>query len=75
MITIALFGEITVRRDGKLVGGLSAKERQILAILALSAGNPVPRDRLADQLWEGSPPASYVGTLDSYVWSCAEPWD
>ena len=67
MITIALFGQISVRDQGKLVAGLSAKQRQILAILALGRGSPVPRERLADQLWEGSPPTSYVGTLDSYV--------
>ena len=67
VITIQLFGQIEVCRDGTKVAGLSSKQRQILAILALSPGRPVPRDRLADQLWDGSPPASYVGTLDSYV--------
>ena len=67
MITIRLFGQIEVFRDDTLVAGLSSKQRQILAILALSPGRPVPRDRLADLLWDGSPPASYVGTLDSYV--------
>jgi DNA-binding SARP family transcriptional activator len=46
---------------------LSAKQRRILEILALNAGSPVTKERLADLLWEGAPPASYVGTLDSYV--------
>ncbi len=67
MITIQLFGQIDVVLDGSQVRGLSMKQRHILAILALSPGEPVPRDRLADRLWEGSPPSSYVGTLDSYV--------
>lgn len=67
MISIQLFGPIAVYSDGEPLSTLSAKQRQILAILALSSSAPVPRERLADQLWEGSPPASYVGTLDSYV--------
>ncbi len=67
MITINLFGRIDVIVDGNQVRGLSMKQRQILAILALHPGRPVPRERLADQLWDGSPPASYVGTLDSYM--------
>jgi len=67
MISIELFGQITVSCDGEPCPGLSIKQRQILGILALSPGRPVPREQLADQLWEGSPPASYVGTLDSYV--------
>ncbi len=67
MITIQLFGAISVRRDREPVTGLSTKQRHILAILALRPGVPIPRERLADELWEGAPPASYVGTLDSYV--------
>ena len=67
MISIELFGQISVCCDGVPLAALSAKQRQILAILALSPGSPMSRERLADQLWEGSPPDSYVGTLDSYV--------
>jgi DNA-binding SARP family transcriptional activator len=67
MIEISLFGQVCVRADGEVVGGLSGKQRQILAILALDAGSPVSKERLADLLWQGSPPASYIGTLDSYV--------
>jgi len=67
MIEISLFGQVCVRVDGRVVGGLSGKQRQILAILALDAGSPVSKERLADLLWQGSPPASYIGTLDSYV--------
>lgn len=66
MITIHLFGRVGVHVDGRAVEGLSVKQLHILAIMALNPGRPVPREVLADQLWEGSPPASYVGTLDSY---------
>lgn len=43
------------------------KPRQILEILAVSAGTPVCKDLLADLLWEGRPPKCYLGTLESYV--------
>lgn len=67
MISIELFGEIRVSRDGEPCSKLQLKQRQILAILALSPGQPVSRERLADQLWDGAPPASYLATLDSYM--------
>jgi DNA-binding SARP family transcriptional activator len=67
---IKLFGTTTAEIDGKTVSAADmggVKPRQILEILALEAGSPVTKDRLADLLWEGKPPASYVGTLESYV--------
>lgn len=70
MIYISLFGATTVtteRENVKATGMGGAKPRQILAILAAAAGSPVPKDRLADLLWDGEPPRSYVGTLESYV--------
>jgi DNA-binding SARP family transcriptional activator len=67
MIEISLFGQVGVRTDGQLVTDLSGKRRQILAILALEADSPVSKERLAELLWQGAPPVSYVGTLDSYV--------
>lgn len=67
---ITLFGQTSVETDGHVVtggdlGGI--KPRQILEILAVAGGAPVAKDRLADLLWKGEPPASYVGTLESYV--------
>ena len=47
------------------LGGV--KPRQVLEILALSLGRPVSKDRIADLLWDGAPPPSYVTTLESYV--------
>ena len=67
MIEISVLGQIGVWVDGRPVTGLSAKHRQVLAILVLAGDTPVSKERLADQLWQGSPPASYVSTLDSYV--------
>jgi DNA-binding SARP family transcriptional activator len=53
------------RLTGRDFGGV--KQRQILEILALHHGRFVPKERLAELLWEGDPPQSYVGTLEGYV--------
>ena len=67
---MALFGPTRVHRSGGTIdhsalGGV--KPRQVLEILAVAAGSPVPKDRLAEMLWDGHPPRSYAGTLESYV--------
>lgn len=67
---VHLFGATRVSREGgegedRALGGV--KPRQVLAILAVAAGSPVPKDRLAELLWDGAPPRSYSGTLESYV--------
>ena len=70
MLAIKLFGTTTVTTPHGTVlaadvGGV--KPRQILEILALSPGSAVPKDYLADLLWDGHPPRCYLGTLESYV--------
>jgi DNA-binding SARP family transcriptional activator len=70
MIDIKLFGPTVVSGDGhRLVasdlGG--GKPRQLLELLALNLGTPVSKDLLAERLWDGRPPASYVATVESYV--------
>jgi len=69
MTTICLFGT-TRLEDGPRVlapdlGG--NRPRQVLELLALSHGRVVTTDRLADALWDGRPPTSYVATLQSHV--------
>src|SRR3954453_18446581 len=67
---VYICGATRVRTDdGALVEKLGGvKPRQILEILALSLGRPVSKDRIADLLWDGEPPPSYVSTLESYVY-------
>jgi DNA-binding SARP family transcriptional activator len=70
MMDIKLFGPTVVVVDGVVftaseLGGV--KPRQILEMLAVELGSPVAKDRIAEQLWEDQPPASYVATLESYV--------
>jgi DNA-binding SARP family transcriptional activator len=70
MLEIKLFGAMSVTTPNGTVtaselGGV--KPRQILEILAISPGIPVPKHQLADLLWDGCPPRSYVSTLESYL--------
>lgn len=67
---VHIFGATSVSRgtgprESRGFGGV--KPRQILAILALAGGRPVPKEQLADLLWDGEPPKGYRGTLESYV--------
>ena len=70
MMEIRLFGAMSVETPA---GTLSASElggvkpRQILEILAISPGIPVPKHQMADLIWDGCPPRSYVSTLESYM--------
>ena len=70
MIEVQLLGATEVRTAGRTYRGRDfggAKPRQLLEVLALHAGQPVSKDRLADLLWDGEPPASFLTTLESYV--------
>lgn len=68
MRRICLFGPTTVLDpdDGSRVR-LQGKHARIVGVLGLTPGHPVSKDRLADLVWEGSPPPSYPQTLDSDV--------
>jgi DNA-binding SARP family transcriptional activator len=52
--------------DGPLrLGG--AKQRALLALLALNAGRVIPTDTLVDQLWGEHPPRTAVTSLQNFV--------
>ncbi|WP_457204998.1 AfsR/SARP family transcriptional regulator [Nocardioides sp. P5_C9_2] len=69
MIEVTLLGHTSVRGAVRLtaadMGGV--KPRQLLALLALDLGRPVPKDVLADRLWDQRPPNGCITTLESYV--------
>jgi DNA-binding SARP family transcriptional activator len=69
MIYVKVLGPTLVEVDGQQVAdtALGGRLRQVLEILALEAGRPVAKEVLADHIWDGSPPPTYVGTLESYV--------
>src|SRR4051812_39117555 len=70
MIEITVFGPTVVAGNGvrmtaRDLGG--GKPRQVLEMLAMNLGTPLAKDLLAEKLWAGRPPASYIATVESYV--------
>jgi DNA-binding SARP family transcriptional activator len=66
-VKFRILGPIEAEEDGlKLdLGGL--RERALLARFLLSANRVVSADRLADDLWSGSPPPHSMATLRVYI--------
>jgi YVTN family beta-propeller protein len=62
-----ILGPLEVREGGRLVALGGDKQRALLAILVLHRNEVVSADRLIDDLWGESPPASAIGTLQAYV--------
>ena len=62
-----ILGPLEVLDGGRPVDLGTPKQRSLLALLVLHAGTPVPTDRLADLLWDGSPPARADVSLRSYA--------
>src|ERR1700683_913997 len=63
---VRLFGELEVLAAGVAVPVRGAKQRALLALLALQRGQPVSADRLIDALWgdgQGATPAKAVRAL------------
>jgi DNA-binding SARP family transcriptional activator len=57
-VKFGILGPLEVWHAGRSVPIEGAKERALLAFLLLHAGEPVSVDRLIDELWGDSPPAS-----------------
>ena len=62
-----LLGEFEVVRGGVAVPVRGAKQRALLAILALNRGNPVSADRLIDQLWGDGQTAKPTNALQAQI--------
>jgi predicted ATPase/DNA-binding SARP family transcriptional activator len=56
-----------VERDGSPVPVPGGHQRTLLALLLLSGGEPISRDRLIDELWGERPPASAVSALHVHL--------
>jgi DNA-binding SARP family transcriptional activator len=54
-VEFRILGPFEVRREGRPVHIEGAKERALLVLLLLNAGEPVAVDRLIDELWSESP--------------------
>jgi class 3 adenylate cyclase/tetratricopeptide (TPR) repeat protein len=66
-VEIRLLGPIEVDLDGRILHVRRQKQRALLALLALRAGEVVPTDRLVDELWGDEPPKAAVGSLQNFV--------
>ena len=66
-IRIGLLGPVSVRHDGISHPIEAPRHRNLIAALALEAGQAVPAADLADAVWDRRPTPGWRGTLRSYV--------
>ncbi|WP_329065837.1 AfsR/SARP family transcriptional regulator [Streptomyces sp. NBC_01429] len=64
---ILILGPVELRVNGHREMYGSAKDSQMLAVLALNAGKAVPLDTLAQRLWDDAPPGKPRASLHSYA--------
>jgi DNA-binding SARP family transcriptional activator/ABC-type branched-subunit amino acid transport system substrate-binding protein/streptogramin lyase len=62
-----VLGPLEVHERGAQLALGAAKQRALLAILLLHAGEPVSTDRLVDLLWGEHPPPSALNSVHVYV--------
>ncbi len=62
-----VLGPLAFERDGEAVPIVSNRQRTLLALLLMSDGRPVSRDRLIDELWGEERPASAVSALHVHL--------
>jgi DNA-binding SARP family transcriptional activator len=67
LVEFGILGPLEVVEDGRALRLGSRKQRALLALLVLHAGEVVARDRLIDDLWHGEPPAAAETTLRSHI--------
>jgi DNA-binding SARP family transcriptional activator/streptogramin lyase len=66
-IEFRILGPLEVSARGQLLDVGAGKQRALLALLLLRAGEVVSTDRLIDALWEEDPPASALNSVHVYV--------
>src|SRR3954447_7743759 len=65
---VRLLGELeVVGDDGSFLSVKGAKQRALLAVLALHRGEPIGADRLIDGLWGDDPPGNPANALQALV--------
>jgi SARP family transcriptional regulator, regulator of embCAB operon len=66
-VGIRLLGPLSAEFNHRQVTPSAAKQRQVLALLALNAGRVVTVPTLLEELWGDRPPRSYATTLQTYI--------
>ena len=64
---VRLFGPVTAVVDGREVALGGARQRAVLAWLALQVGRPVSVDGIVEAVWGDDPPPTVANTLQVYV--------
>jgi DNA-binding SARP family transcriptional activator/tetratricopeptide (TPR) repeat protein len=67
MTGFQVLGEMAVLTEGARLDPGPEKQRRVLAVLLLAAGQVVPVERLIERVWDDAPPARARETLTSYV--------
>ena len=62
-----MLGPVEAVRDGEALALGGSRQRALLALLLLEPGAPIGTDRIADELWQGRPPAGAPTTIRSYI--------
>jgi DNA-binding SARP family transcriptional activator len=66
-LELRILGPVQAARGGREIRLGGPKQRAVLALLLLDAGQVIPAGRLVQQLWRGSPPPGAATTLRSYL--------
>ena len=67
VMEVRLFGELEALESGVPVPVRGAKQRALLALLALQRGQPVSADRLIDVLWGDGQAAKPANALQAQI--------
>ena len=67
VLEFGVLGPVVAVRDGRELGLGGPKQRAVLALLLVEAGQVVPAEYLVEVLWRGDPPPGAMKTLRSYV--------
>ena len=62
-----VLGPLEAYADGRSVPVGGGRQRALLALLLVHAGEVVSRDRLIEELWAGDPPPGASQSLDAYL--------
>jgi DNA-binding SARP family transcriptional activator len=66
-VQVRILGPLEISVDGRRVTLGGGRQRALLAILALNRNQVVSSDRLIDELWRASPPATAAKGLQNLV--------
>ena len=66
-VDFRVLGPVEARAEGRALELAGARQRALLAVLLLRAGEPVSRERVIADLWGERPPAGAVKTVQAVV--------